>query len=296
MRITPGVALVSVQSQTFQPLYNTTNIYLIGGEKEVVMIDAGYAHDEAVQQVARELQDLGNPRVRDLILSHSHKDHWEGAGAIQRMTGARVLAHRLDIPAIEEGLKGQSADLPEGSSRDSYAFEIDGALEDGDRIRVADLELEVVHTPGHSPGHICLYLKEEGILFTGDHIVGISTVTVAPPNGDMIDYLSSLQKLLKYPAERLFPAHGPIMEDAHGKIREYYEHRLERERQIVRVLQEGGEMTPRQLMMKIYAVELDERFYEVAEKQILGHLAKLEKEGRAASSSGEGEERRFSLI
>lgn len=296
MRIIPRVALVSVQSQTFQPLYNTTNIYLIGGEREVVIFDAGYAHEDAVQQVARELGDMGNPRVRELILSHAHKDHWEGAGAIQKMTGARIQAHRLDIPAIEEGIKSQSENPSEGSSGDFHSFKIDGALEDGDRIRVDDFDLEVVHTPGHSPGHICLYLKEEGILFTGDHIVGISTVTVGPPNGDMIDYLNSLQKLLRFPAERLFPAHGPIMEDAHGKIREYHEHRLERERQIVRVLREGGEMTPRQMMMKIYAVELDERFYEVAEKQILGHLAKLEKERRVASSSGEGEERRYSLI
>lgn len=296
MRITPRVALVSVQSRTFQPLYNTTNIYLIGGEREVVMFDAGYAHEEAIQQVSRELGDLGNPQVRELILSHSHKDHWEGAGAIQETTGARVLAHRLDIPAIEEGLQSQSENPAEGHSGDFHSFKIEGTLEDGDRIRVAGFELEVVHTPGHSPGHLCLYLKEEGILFTGDHIVGVSTVTVGPPNGDMIDYLNSLQKLLRYPAERLFPAHGPIMEDAHGKIREYYEHRLERERQIVRVLREGGEMTPRQLMMKIYAVELDERFYEVAEKQILGHLAKLEREARVASSSGEGEERRYSFI
>ncbi|MBI2875489.1 MAG: MBL fold metallo-hydrolase [Candidatus Tectomicrobia bacterium] len=295
MRVTPRVALVSVQSHTFQPLYTTTNIYLIGGEKEVVMFDGGYAHEEAVQQVARELQELGSPKVRELIISHSHHDHWEGAGAIQKMTGARILAHRLDIPAIEEGLKGPPKDHPEGLSPDVYPFKIDGTLGDGERVQVAGCELEVIHTPGHSPGHLCLYLKEEGILFTGDHIVGISTVTVAPPHGDMIDYLNSLQKLLRYPAERLFPAHGPIMENAHDKIREYYAHRLERERQIVRVLQEGGEKTPRQLMMKIYAVELDERFYEVAEKQILGHLGKLEKEGRVASCPGEGEERRYTM-
>lgn len=276
MRLTPHVSLVSVQSQTFQPLYNTTNVYLIGGENEVVMFDAGYAHEEAVGQVKGELDALGNPRVRDFIISHSHKDHWEGAEKIKELTGARLLAHRLDAPAIDEGLE---------------SLRVEGVLEDGDLVEVNGVRLEVVHTPGHSPGHICLWLAEEALLFTGDHIVGISTVTVGPPHGDMIDYLSSLRKLLRYPAQRILPAHGPVMEDARAKIQEYYDHRLEREAQIVRVLREGRKMTPKQLMMSIYAVELDERFYEVAERQILGHLGKLEKEGRVTSWPSEGEER-----
>ena len=280
MRLTPHVSLISVQSQTFQPLYTTTNVYLIGGKNEVVMLDAGYAHEEAVGEVRKELEALGNPRVQDLIISHSHQDHFEGSEKIKKLTEARLLAHRLDIPEINEKLG---------------TLQVEGTLEDGDIIQAEDVRLEVVHTPGHSPGHICLHLAEEKLLFTGDHIVGISTVTVGPPYGDMIDYLGSLQKLLRYPAQRLLPAHGPFMEDAAAKIQEYYDHRLEREAQIVQVLEGEGAITPKQLMMKIYAVELDERFYEVAERQISGHLGKLEKEGRILSHPGEGKEQTYTL-
>ena len=191
MRLTSHVSLISVQSQTFQPLYDTTDIYLIGGKNEVVMLDAGYADEEALGRVWGEIEALGNPRVRDLIISHSHRDHWEGAEKIKERAGACLLAHRLEAPAIDEQLK---------------TTRVERTLEDGDAIEVDGVRLEVVHTPGHTPGHICLYLAEEGLLFTGDHIVGISTVTVGPPHGDMIDYLSSLQKLLRYPAQRLLPA------------------------------------------------------------------------------------------
>ena len=260
MRVSPRVYMIPISSKTFQPLYTTTNIYLIG-QQELVMVDAGYAHEESYQQVVQELQRLGNPSVPYLIITHGHRDHFEGAEKIKRLTGAKVLAHL------------QEADLI--NSEFSQAL-VDDTLKDGDILETTGAKLETIHTPGHSIGHICLYLAEDRVLFTGDHIVGISTVVVM----DMIDYLESLKKLLNYPAQKICPAHGPVMEDAGAKIKEYYEHRLAREQQIIDALRVGGHMTPHQLMLKIYAVELDERFYGVAEQQIMAHLAKLEKEGQ----------------
>jgi glyoxylase-like metal-dependent hydrolase (beta-lactamase superfamily II) len=219
----------------------------------------------------QELQSLGNPQVTYLIITHGHKDHFEGAERIKRLTGARVLAHYLEADDI--------------NSEFSQTL-IDDTLKDGDILEIDDSKLEIIHTPGHSTGHVCLYLAEDEVVFTGDHIVGVSTVVVR----DMACYLESLKKLLNYPAQKICPAHGPVMEDAQAKIKEYYEHRLAREQQIIDVLRAGGHMTPHQLMLKIYAVELDERFYEVAEQQIKAHLAKLEKEGRVACTGAGSDE------
>jgi glyoxylase-like metal-dependent hydrolase (beta-lactamase superfamily II) len=229
------------------------------------MIDAGYAHEESFQQVVEELVQLGNPSISYLIITHAHRDHFEGTEKIKELTGAKVLAHEYEAKIINQQF-GQTM--------------VDAFLKDGDTIEISGLKLETVHTPGHSEGHICLFLADDKILFTGDHIVGISTVVV----NDMIAYLASLKKLLPYPAERLCSAHGPAMDQAQAKIKEYYEHRLEREKQIIDCLKKAGPMTPHQLMLEIYAVELDERFYQVAEYQIRAHLVKLEKEGRLGST------------
>jgi glyoxylase-like metal-dependent hydrolase (beta-lactamase superfamily II) len=266
MWISPKVYMIPINSKTFQPLYTTTNIYLIG-RRERVMIDAGYAHKGSFQQVVHELQRLGNPRVTHLIITHGHKDHFDGVEKIKRLTGAKVLAHYLETGAINGEFSQRL---------------VDETLEDDDILEIDGSKLKTIHTPGHSNGHICLYFPDDKVLFTGDHIVGISTVVVK----DMTAYLASLEKLLNYPAQKICPAHGPVMDDAQEKIKEYYDHRLAREKQIIDTLRAGGHMTSHQLMLKVYAVELDERFYWVAERQIVSHLDKLEKEGRVAHTGG----------
>jgi len=264
MWVSEQVYLISIKSRTFQPLYSTTNVYLIGRERRL-MIDAGYAHQGSLQTILSALRSLGDPPISHLIITHAHRDHFEGAEKIKELTGAKILTHPQEAQRINDHF---SQTL------------VDDYLEEGDSIELSNgTRLLILHTPGHSPGHICLYLEAEGLLFSGDHIVGISTVVVE----DMVAYLSSLKKLLNYRVEGICPAHGPFMTEGQDKIKEYYEHRLERERQIIESLRRFGPLTPYQLMLKVYAAEVDQRFYQVAEMQIKAHLAKLEQEGRLAS-------------
>ena len=139
-------------------------------------------------------------------------------------------------------------------------------MEDGDTIAVGGVTIEVVHTPGHTLGSICLYLREERALFTGDTVLGLGTVAIAPPpHGDMGLYIQSLERLKGYDAALLCPGHGPPVQDVGRKLQELIDHRHERERQILAALGRGrGTLTA--LLDDIYP-ELDRRLLNMARGQ-----------------------------
>jgi glyoxylase-like metal-dependent hydrolase (beta-lactamase superfamily II) len=138
--------------------------------------------------------------------------------------------------------------------------------------------LVAVHTPGHASDHLCYYLREEKALFTGDVILGGSTTVIPAEDGDLGDYLASLRRLQGLDVERIYPAHGPVIENAPAKIREYLEHRMERERQIVTALGEGVETIPA-LVARIYH-DVPVALHPMAAQSVQSHLTKLRKEGR----------------
>jgi glyoxylase-like metal-dependent hydrolase (beta-lactamase superfamily II) len=170
---------------------------------------------------------------------------------------------------------------------------VDITVSEGDVLNVAGLALNVIHTPGHSPGHVCFYLREEKALFTGDHVVGAGTTAIGPPKGDMALYIDSLRKLLKYDTELLCPGHGPVVRVPARKIQELIDHRLDREEQVLGLLRDGKE-TVEELVKEIYP-ELPERLINAAKGQAKAHLVKLENEGRVASRT-EGEEEHYSPL
>jgi len=143
-------------------------------------------------------------------------------------------------------------------------------------------------TPGHAQDHLCFYLEEEAALFTGDLILGIGTTVIPLEGGDMGLYLQSLEKLLSLELKRIYPGHGPAIDDPYDKIREYLDHRLEREAQIVEAIKAGAR-TVEQMVERIY-VDTPRVLYPAAGQSVLSHLLKLEAEGRAgrrADASGE---------
>lgn len=270
MEVLPGVHSLPVSTGAFMGTFSP-NVYLVVGE-HAALIDSGYGHDNDVATRLRYIEELG-AKLACIIITHAHVDHISGAGPIAAATGAKILVHRLDAGAASRALGPEA---------------IAEIVEDGEKVALGGAALQIVHTPGHSPGQICVYLKEKRVLFTGDHILGRGTTVVMPPRGDMAKYVDSLRKLLDYQIDLICPGHGPVVRQPRRKIEELIEHRLERERQILGCLARGMRKVE-ELVDEIYP-ELDPRLHAAAIGQMRAHLAKLVREERVASREVSGKE------
>ncbi|HEY8527008.1 MAG TPA: MBL fold metallo-hydrolase [Acidimicrobiales bacterium] len=235
-----------------------TNTYLVGID-EIAVIDPGPADDAHLDAVA----GCGGDRIRWILLTHTHPDHSPGALGLKERTGAEVLAF---------------------DSRDGV--EVDGTLEDGSVIEATEFRLTALHTPGHASNHLCYLLNEERMLFTGDHIMQGSTVVIAPPDGDMAQYLASLERLkrLRPPLRAIAPGHGHVIDDPRAVIDEYITHRQAREAQVIDLLRAKGSSPIAELVEDIYA-DVPEELHSWARLSVWAHLRKLADEGLAR---GEG--------
>jgi len=239
--------------------------YLVG-DRELVLIDTGYPDRESVADLKAFLSRHSGTLQR-VVLTHGHIDHAGDLKEIKSHFHPKVAAHKLE----KEILRRSGADI-----------EIDEWVSDGDNITSELGPLVVRHTPGHCPGHLCLELSREHILFTGDLIVGEGTSFVGPPDGDMAQYMNSLERMKQVHARIMLPGHGAVINDPERHLANLIEHRLLREVQVLKLLQASGPSTPAQLAAKIYRGLIHPGLYKVAEITVLGHLNKLEKEGKVA--------------
>jgi hydroxyacylglutathione hydrolase len=161
-------------------------------------------------------------------------------------------------------------------SRDG--LEVDREIREGFQIEATEFRLAAVHTPGHASNHLCYLLQEERLLFSGDHIMQGSTVVIAPPDGDMAAYLSSLERLKGMRLRAIAPAHGHLIEDPLAIINEYISHRLEREQQVLDALAAGDRTIP-SVVDRLYPGLIDE-LVPRARQSVHAHLRKLAAEGR----------------
>ena len=261
MEIAPGVHIIPVASASFMGMY-APNVYLVVG-KEAALIDSGYYERQAIEARLEYIECLAPLRLGYILVTHPHPDHAGGCRDIREATGAQIVNHSR-VAVQSEG----------------YEVTADILVDDGDTLDIGGIQLEVIHTPGHTHDSICFYMREEGILFTGDHILGIGTTVVAMPHGDMAQYIDSLEKLLNYPTRLICPGHGPIIKEPERKIKELIAHRLEREQQVLVCLGQGKRSVA-EMVAKIYP-ELDKHLIDMARMQILAHLDKLIREGKAA--------------
>lgn len=245
-----------------------TNTYLLG-EREVVVVDPGPAMPAHLDAILAAVAARGG-RLAAIWLTHAHPDHASAVRALQDRTGAPLLAW----PTPNSTYAGRIAGLTTPER----------ALADGDRLTVEGEIYEVLHAPGHASDHVVFWRPSDGVLFTGDVIVGLGTVVIAPPDGDLLAYLATLRRLAALAPHLLLPGHGEPMPEAVAKLEGYIAHRLAREAQIVARLQ-AGLGTVAAIVADIYR-EVDPRLHPVAEMQVHGHLLKLVAEGRAEKRDG----------
>ena len=268
------------------------NVYLVVDGGQAAMIDAGFSEGDSVQERLAYLKGLPGLRVAYIVLTHHHFDHSGGAHALREATGARVVMHREEAPLLEAAAREETPsdmeapeEMREARQRmrrwrqEAARGRPDILVDDNDRLRVGAASLRIVHAPGHTAGHVCVFLEEERVLFSGDNVLGMGTTAIAPPpHGDMVQYLASLRKMQGLDAALLCPGHGPVVKEPNRKIQEILDHRRERDEQIVRFIGEGRD-TVRRLVTAVYP-ELDRRLVPMATGQVLSHLHKLEQEGR----------------
>jgi glyoxylase-like metal-dependent hydrolase (beta-lactamase superfamily II) len=256
--IAPGVRRLVARNPGFMTGPGT-NTYLVGTQRCAV-IDPG-PHDPV--HIERILDAAGG-RVSAILATHTHPDHSPAVAALAQTTGAEVLGRG-----------------PPVHGRQDATFAPTRVLNDGDAVRVDDLTLRAIHTPGHASNHLCYLLEGAGLLFSGDHVMQGSTVVIGPPDGDMQVYLQSLARLQREPVTRIAPGHGTVIADAQSEVARLIAHRLQREAKVVERLRRAGRATIDVLVTSVYD-DVDPRLHPVAKGSLLAHLLKLQADGRAA--------------
>jgi glyoxylase-like metal-dependent hydrolase (beta-lactamase superfamily II)/8-oxo-dGTP pyrophosphatase MutT (NUDIX family) len=238
-----------------------TNTYIVGEAGAWIVIDPGPPERAHVERIAAAVRD----GLQAIVCTHSHPDHSPGAPMLREALGR-------DVPIL--GLASHPTARPHSS------FVPDRELADGERLRVGDSTLRVVHTPGHAANHLCLVLEEDRLLFSGDHVLNGSTTVVDPPDGNMKRYLDSLERLAAEPVDFILPAHGHVLAPAVGAMRKLIAHRLGREAKVAGVLARSGGGTLDDLVPSAYD-DVKPALFPVAKRSLLAHLEKLVEDGRA---------------
>jgi len=251
--------------------FTGTQTYIVG-TSDVAVIDPGPDLPDHVDALAAA---LAGERVAAIICTHTHRDHSPASRPLRAATGAPIVG--CAPLALED-------DGPRADAAFDFDYRPDRVLGDGEALGGEGWTLRAVATPGHTSNHICLALPQAGALFTGDHVMGWSTTVVAPPDGDMAEYMTSLDKLLARGDAIYYPAHGPPVEDPRQHVRRLIEHRRQRESQILAHLEAGEGRIPA-MVADMYR-EIDPRLHPAAGRSVLAHLLDLERRGLVA---GEGE-------
>ena len=249
--------------------FQGTGVYIVGSGDKVAVIDPGPDLPEHIAALTRALE---GKTVSHILITHTHRDHSPAAAALKALTGAKTCGY---------GPHGAAGDSEEGADR---AFVPDIAVNDGTIIRGADFTFECVFTPGHTANHMCYALAEESVLFTGDHVMGWSTTVVAPPDGNMADYMASLEKLIARGDRILYPTHGsPITEPA-PFLRALLMHRRMRDAQIRGCIRRGFDTVPA-MVAKLYA-STEPGLHKAAAQTVRAHLEQMLAEGRVQEADG----------
>lgn len=270
IELNPHIICFPLKTETLPPATHT-NCFIVG-RKEFIVIDAA-SKDDAELAKLFELVDSFIAKgfsCKEIIVSHLHKDHFGGETVLQNHFRAKF---GLEVPVSAHKTTAESL---QGKVEFQKFLEADEIIKLKDEAG-ASFEIKALHTPGHARGHLCFYDEELGFLLSSDNVVGTGTVVIAPPEGDMTDYLASLELMKNLPnLQHLCGSHGSAIFDAKTKIEQYIAHRLEREKQVLEALQNGAK-TAEGIAGIIYQ-NLNPNIFPLAVKSVEAHLAKIEKD------------------
>jgi glyoxylase-like metal-dependent hydrolase (beta-lactamase superfamily II) len=240
-----------------------TNTYIVGSG-DVAVIDPGpadAAHLTAIAEATR------GERITHICITHSHRDHCDGALPLQERLGGEIVAFGPTGTTRGAGTPGL------GDAFIDSAFTPDLPVADGDTVKGRGFSLDVLHMPGHAPDHLCFALVGKRIVFTGDHVMGWNTTVIAPPEGNMGDFLTSLDKLAQRHDRMFLPGHGGHVETPRRVVRAYITHRKWREQNILACIDDGVSTIPR-IVAKLYGA-IDAELKGAAALSVLAHLEHL---------------------
>lgn len=268
----PNYICFPVRTPTKPPATHT-NCYLIYTSQELLIIDPGSPYEDEQQALAASIDELlaEGRSVREMVLTHVHPDHVGGTNALRAHLGdkMKVAAHCLTAEPLAESVRV-----------DRFIADEDVIMLDGS----PEISLRALHTPGHARGHLCFYEARTGTLISGDNIVGLGSVLIDPPEGNMRDYLQSLERMRALPnLSVIFGGHGPAVANPSAKIAEYISHRLHREQKILQAVREGA-TTPKDIVARVYT-DVSPKAHAMAERAVLAHLEKLEADGLVSGRS-----------
>jgi glyoxylase-like metal-dependent hydrolase (beta-lactamase superfamily II) len=236
-----------------------TNTYLIGNGPRRILLDPGQGVPGYLPVLERAMERAGCEALQEIVLTHGHPDHIGGVAAVLERFGA-LRVSKLPTPG------------------EAHPFELT-PIGDGSVVRTEGASLRAVATPGHATDHLCFVLEEEAALFSGDNVLGVGTTVIPLVGGDLGLYLRSLERLLAERPRRIYPAHGPAIEDGVAKIEAYLRHRRERDEQIRSALARGP-ADVRAIVRRVYT-DVPEVLHAAAAHSVVAHLVQMERDGRA---------------
>jgi glyoxylase-like metal-dependent hydrolase (beta-lactamase superfamily II) len=282
------------------------NVFLFVDGDDVDLLDCGMNSGESLELLRTTLQDLGGKRLRRLVVTHIHPDHYGAAGVLAGPGKADLYLHRLEVPLVHpryveleqlvievrkyllvNGVPADEAEVLSNSQRAlsqvvapaEPAVQLDGA----ETLTMGHVTLHVVWTPGHSPGHICLHAPELGLLFAGDHVlpdlspnIGLHPQSTPDP---LHEYLDGLRRVAALEPRQVLPAHGRPFADIRGRVETLIDHHRRRMDQVMGIV-EGHELTGWEVALQLWGVR--EQLYEkrLALQEGLAHLQALAVDGK----------------
>jgi glyoxylase-like metal-dependent hydrolase (beta-lactamase superfamily II) len=256
--------------------FTGTGTYIVGRNEAgagVAVIDPGPL-DEA--HLAALLATVAGQTVSHVLVTHTHRDHAPLARPFAEAVGAPVLAAR---PPSRPTHASAAPD-----DDDDESFSSDVVLTGGERLRGDGWTIQAMATPGHASNHMAFVLEEENALFSGDHVMGWSTTVVAPPDGDMADYMDSLDAVIARGFSTIWPTHGAPITEPEAFLAAYRTHRLDREAQVLARLAAGDRRIV-DMVPALYSA-VDSRLWPAASLSVWAHLIALERAGRVTASPG----------
>ncbi len=240
------------------------NAYFLISGGEALLVDTGRDPEVDGAAILEFWRELGEPTMLGIVLTHAHPDHVGAAAVLREAWRVPVSMHEAEITLLERG----------GSQ-----FRPDRFLTDNEELETPLGTATVLHTPGHSPGHVCLYFEGSGLLLSGDQVLTNGTVYVGEPFGDMTLYLESMRRLLSLPIETLAPGHGPVISSGWRRVLEMHEYRLRREGEIIMALRQEPQSALDIARLLYSGRDVPEEVLEFGARQTECHLVHLERAG-----------------